>query len=826
MMRIRARLARISHLPGRGSCPRPGNANASRVLALFGLMLSVGVAACADQGATGGALTDQVPPTVMVTAGTAPSDTTIAFDVAAVDNLGLKNIQVTVSGPGITGTFDTTFTSAVTSVTLPYTVAVPSSVPPGTTVIVVATAIDGMNNTSKPDTAYVGTGNLPPSVAVITNPTSADTGVVGFAMAVSISGKSPSKVRALGFIATGVFASPVVDSVLFSSPLKDSTAVDTAISLTGATQGTMTLTPFVMDSLNRRFLGAPVNVTVLQSAGTNTVPTVDFGLTSRIEVTDTIHVKATDLAGIRWLGYEIRNLPSDPATFFGADSFQVSGNVNSALHTFQMKLNITSFPKDVEVRAFATNTNGRRQYALLSGGAIRADTVKVVAGLTRGVPNGGVIADALYHQPTDRLYLTNIERNELEVFDLSDSTFKTPIITGSRPWGIAAWPRDRNGTMTDTLLVANSGGTNISEINVATGQEFSRYPLPNIVAYSVSSTIGPAGVPIQQLTPYDFSDRPQYLATTCKGPAVGPAPCGDMILVYSTTPTRGQNKPFDNNNGTVRWENMVTHESHFFFEQAEGQTQGRSDTLRIDKFAAQGIGSDSVLVPFIQKTIVGTDTLLFSVVVQVPFLGFRDTTFVRNSGNFRRAIIGEGGAVAGSRAIMYDVTQGMEPDFPGTTTPLPVPVFDQGISRPVDVSDFIANTFARIGGAAINFDGELAAIRGDSTYIIDRTLRLQGLLQTSGGNAGFDFHPSNAGVGPSTSPAGTRLSFAASTQPQIEVYDTYTYRRCLILPTRDPIIGPIKSAIRSGTNDVVLVGATISGVVVVTVTQAQLTGCQ
>src|SRR5581483_7031230 len=115
------------------------------------------------------------------------------------------------------------------------------------------------------------------------------------------------------------------------------------------------------------------------------------------------------------------------------------------------------------------------------------------------------------------------------------------------------------------------------------------------------------------------------------------------------------------------------------------------------------------------------------------------------------------------------------------------------------------------GGVAINFDGELGAIRGDSTYIVDATLRLQGTLQTSGGNPGFDFHPSNAGIGPSTSPAGTRLGFAASSQPQIEVYDTYTFRRCLIIPTRDPIIGPIKSAVRAGSGDVVLVGATVSG---------------
>ncbi|MBX6332568.1 MAG: hypothetical protein IRY91_12040, partial [Gemmatimonadaceae bacterium] len=620
MMRILARLARISSSAGGGGVPQPG----ARARDVAALALAFAAFACSDQTATGGGLTDQTRPVVDVTGTTPPADTTIAFNVTATDNLGLLNVQVTVSGPGVSGTFDTTFTSAVTSVTIPYVVGVPASVPPGTTVMVVAQAMDGAHNTSKPDTAYVGTGNQPPSVAVITNPTALDTAVVGFSIAVSISGKSPNKVKAIGYIASGVFASPVTDSVLFSSPLSDSTSIDTVLSLVGANVGTLTITPFVMDSLKRRFLGAPVSIPVLQTGPSNTVPLVDFGITSRVEVTDTMHVKASDLSGIRWLGYEVRNLPSDPVAFFAADSFQITGNLTSALHTFQMKLNIATFPKDVTVSAFAVNNGGRRQYALLDDHVtVRMDTVTVVAGLTRGVPNGGTIADALYHPNTDRLYLSNIERNELEVFDLADSSFKTPIITGSRPWGIAAWPLDRDGTMSDTLLVANSGGTSISKINVQTGQEFMRYPLPNIVAYSVSSTIGPAGVPIAQLTQYDFSDRPQYLATTCKGPAVGPAPCGDVIVVYSTTPTPGQDSPFGraegsaNGAGTVRWEDMSDSTSHFFFEQAVGQSQGRSDTLLIRRFAAQGVGSDdSTLVPFLQSVVVGTDTTLYSVVVQ------------------------------------------------------------------------------------------------------------------------------------------------------------------------------------------------------------------
>jgi len=822
-------LARLARMTNHARAVTPGRAGR-----LVGLAALVVAGACVEgNGPGGGVIADTTPPVVTVSAAAPSSDSVVAFNVVATDNLGLLDVRVNVSGPGISGTFDTTFSSAVTSVTLPYSVPVPSTVPPGTTVTVIASAIDGAHNVSKPDTAFIGTGNQSPSVAIITNPKASDTAVVGFTMAVSLSGKSPNMVKALGFIASGVFATPVTDSVIFNSPLKDSVGVDTSVSLVGATTGTLTLTPFLMDSLKRRILGVPVNVVVANSAAGNTIPVVDFGITSRIEVTDTMHVSAHDRAGIRWLGYEVRNLPSDPNTFFAADSFQVSGSVSSALHTFRLGLNIATFPKQVQVSGFARNDNNTRAYALLSDGATqRGDTVTVVGGLTRTLPNGGVIADALYHKPTNRLYLSNIEKNELEVFDLADSAFQTPITVGSRPWGITAWPANRDGTMGDTILVANSGGTLISYVNVhgnADVEMFPRYPLPNIIPYtvtSVQSTTAP-GTIIEQRTPYDFSDRPQYIAATCTGPTVGPAACGDVILVYSTTPTGGQSLPFTNQ-GTVRWEDLTNHTSHFFFEQAMGQTAGRADTLEVERFGAQGVGSaDSLLVQFKQLGTGGVDTTGFSIVVRIDQLAFRDTTFVRNSGNFRRAILGEGGSVLGSRAILYDVTAGFQTQFSNSqgTFTAAVPEIDNGISRPLDVSDFIANAFARIGGVAINFDGELAAIRGDSTYIIDRTLRLQGLLQTSGGNPGFDFHPDNAGIGPHTSAPGTRLSFAASSSPQIEVYDTFNYQRCLIVPTRDPIIGPIRAA-KDAAGNIVLVGATQFGVVIVSLTQAQLaTSC-
>jgi len=767
------------------------------------------------------ALADKAAPTVSLAADTTGgSDTTLAVSVRVKDDIGIKSIHLDLTG-GHVAVFDTVFTSAVTDITVPLSFITSRSVPPGTPVTVIATAIDGAGNKSKPDTLALTVGNVEPAEVRITSPANGTTAVVGKSIIVSVSARTILKVRSVGFRTTG--AQVTADSVLFGSPLRDSVSVlDTLAIPSTVLPGTTTITPFVIDSLGQRTVGAAITITVQAAASVNSTPNVTFGVTPRAEVTDTIHVEATDQTGIVTLGYEVRRTPG--GAIDARDSITSNGNLTSQLATFQMRLPYSTFPTTVYVQAFARNSNGVRAYAKIAGSIDRVDTVTIVAGTTRSLPLGGLVADALYHPRSDRLYLTNIFRNVVEVFSLADSSYKSPVSVGSRPWGITPWPRDRAGTMGDTILVANSGGTDISYINVAgSGSEVRRYALPNIVAFLVTTVASTTSTGnLQQRTKYDFSDRPQFLAATCTGS--GPA-CGDVVLVYSTTPTSGQPAPFSGRSGTIRWENLSQRTSHFFYEQAVGQSAGRSDTLEIIREDANGI-DQTVLLPYKQTVGTSPNSSTISVTVDLPLLAFRDTTFVRNSGNFQRAVLGEGGSVQGSRALTYDATRGFNTTFPlplGGTGTIPTPYEDLGVSRATNVSDFIANTFSRVKGVAMNFDGSLAAIRGDSTYILNNALRLRGILATTSANSGIDFHPANTGA--NSFPLSTRLAFAASAQPVIEVYDTNCYQRVTTIPVRDPIIGPIKAAIRPFSGQLVLVGATERGVVIVTLDNTFTTAC-
>jgi hypothetical protein len=786
-------------------------------LAVVAASISLGVAACNDTTSTD-ATHDRTPPTVSLTPLTGLADTVISFTTHAKDNLGLKSIHVQAVG-AVGAIFDTVFTSAVTDISLPFTLFASRSVPPGTPVIITASAIDGAGNSSGVDSLRMATGNLPPPDVRVLSPFSGSSAVLGKSIVVTVMGKTAVKVRSLGLSTTGPVARS--DSAVYSSPLKDSLTMQDTIAIPlNASAGTLTITPFLRDSLGQRATGPSITITVQTAAQVNSVPVVNqycvgnsvydnaCGHVSRVEVGDTVHVEADDPSGISQLGYEVRSAVGgaidDSATFVS------NGQLTFQPHTFAMKLPYTVFPTTAYVQVFARNANGVRAYAKLASGVDRVDTVTVVAGVTRPLPAGGVVADAMYHPGKDRLYISNITQNRVEVFDLATLGFQAGIIVGSRPWGIAGWPRNNTGAMGDTVLVANSGGTSVSYVRldaVGNGAEIFRYQLPNIIAYTITTTTSStSGAPIQVRTKYDFSDRPQFLGATCIQAA---GACGDVILTYSTTPTPGQSAPFQTNNGTLRWENLTKGTSHLFFEQAMGQSAARADTLEIIRYDANGV-NQTVLVPY--KYTNPVTGAVSSTVIDINRLGFRDTTFVRGSGDFNRAIFGEGGSVNGSRAMTYNASRGPDPSFP---------FIDLGVSPASDVSDFIANAFSKVQGVAINFDGSLVAIRGDSTYLLNGALRLQGVLPTAAANAGIDFHPQNTAA---MFPLSTRLIFTASSQPLIDVYDTNCYQKVGQIQIRDPIIGPVKAALRPN-GQLVLVGATSRGVVIATLPNTFTTTC-
>src|SRR5207247_9951592 len=69
------------------------------------------------------------------------------------------------------------------------------------------------------------------------------------------------------------------------------------------------------------------------------------------------------------------------------------------------------------------------------------DTIVVVAGITRPLPFGGRIADAIFNGNDSSLYLTNPTLGRVEIFQVANNAFVAAGIpkAGPQPRGIALW---------------------------------------------------------------------------------------------------------------------------------------------------------------------------------------------------------------------------------------------------------------------------------------------------------------------------------------------------------------------------------------------------
>ncbi len=533
-----------------------------------------------------------------------------------------------------------------------------------------------------------------------------------------------------------------------------------------------------------------------------------------------------DAGGIRRLGWVATRLSDGSVIRRDSTAPDLTGTQSDVARNFGLDLPDTlRFPSQVVLQAFAVDSVGNR-------GASVSETLTVVAGRTFSLPTGSLIADAIYNRNRRELYLSNFAFDRIEVFSLASNSFVASIPVGSRPWGIALWPRDTLGVSADTIIVANSGGTNFSIVDMVGRREVRRHRLPNYhiqkVKTSTNQTTGAINV---EITDYEFSDRPQYVGAVCR--VSGSASCSRVIAVYSTTPTGAQSFELPNR-GYIAWENLTpgaTPEGHFFWEPAVGAGSRLTDTLQVISVRDTAPG------------LVQEDTLLGAgqgVMVSFVELVYQDTTFVRNSGNFRRAVVGEGGLDEGfARVLAYDVSAGIDTSTvcPGTGSLLALilncrRITDRGVSPSTYVSDFLVNRAASVTGIATNFNGRTSLVRADSIYVFDWTLRQTGLLQVSGQATGMDLAPGHAFLAtlqgtdtlPGNGDADARIVFAARPDSSIDVFDTYffgrvndTTRSAVPIPIRNALIGAVRVAqdTTGGTQQTVLFGITARGLVLV-----------
>jgi hypothetical protein len=591
-----------------------------------------------------------------------------------------------------------------------------------------------------------------------------------------------------------------------------------------AVGSTFQVQPFADNPQGLRATGPTITVRVAAAGTDEAAPLVFQTVPPRMETPDSIEIFARDPDGfVRIIGFTARDQAGN-IVHRAADTLPVPIQQVSRKLAFNAPLSLRG--KTLLLTSYATDAAGHTGYAIPTGANLpvtadslgKRDPVVYAYGLTYALPPGSLGADIAVDTVRRTVFVSNINKNELEAWSYSSTLSPLPAVSvGAMPWGMTV---DNSGSL---LLVANSGGTNISMVNLLSRKEDGRVKTANEYVFDISYSIDASSGDFKYTVspPIDYSDRPQYIAQSASG-----------AIYYSTRPTstaspgtlrRIDNFLDDRTEPKQIWQYashltnkyVVINSDHVSVLKG---ANGAPDILTICDHTVGNEPSTTVcvsgnkvdsLVPQLRAAPVNGNVIAVRD-ISVESLALPDTNFVAVGSDRRRVAFGEAntGGRAGRVLALFD--------------PSGTPAGSERYSAPIEVTDLTSNASDRVFGLAINGNSTNIAVHGVETFFADSSLRLQGKYATFNSGAGIAFHPLN--IEEFTADSMARVAFVASGDFSIQVVDSYSYRLRGRIPLRTNLYGPLRAVLPTPaekaadpTLAVKLFGLTPEGIVVIDV---------
>ncbi len=407
----------------------------------------------------------------------------------------------------------------------------------------------GTDSLGAADTARVTVNLVSGPTVTITSPTSGDSVPAGVGVSITAEASHPDGVARVDIRVQGEATWPTkldttISQVYSGSPREVDFTTIAKIPIDAPVRSRVTITASATDVNRQPGSSSPFVVFVRNASAAE--PHVTQTVAVKTEITDSIQIKATG-EGIAAIGVVVRDSVGNVVK---RDSVLLPAPLASNIQRgFAISLPITQQGKRVSITSFAVDQFGRAGYAVraaqtTSAGTLAdavADSTLVVYGRTFALSRQGTIGDIAIDPVRGNVFLSNTSFNVLEVWqNFLRAFYPNGVAVGSMPWGLAT------SSSPDTLLVANSGGTNISRVFIGSNSVANiREDLPNRIltrntyTFVVTQTIptdSGVGVRLSGQGPISYSDRPQYIAQSAGG-----------RIYYSTLPTTIAPA------GTIRW---------------------------------------------------------------------------------------------------------------------------------------------------------------------------------------------------------------------------------------------------------------------------------
>ncbi len=655
----------------------------------------------------------------------------------------------------------------------------------------------------------------------------------GANLPLNVRAADPLGVRLIELFVTGAVEATISVPIV---PVDTVAVLDTLVFIPPGVTGTIDVRARAFNTLSVPGSDGPFEVEIVIGGTGDTIPPgaqVTVTHDDRLELQDfvTVQVKARDDVlgdGVTEIGYTalaISATRSDTVIRTESVTF-ATPRVGNSTQTFQVPVfnadslalpdtlifELTGFVRDQQSNC-ATSVGLDSLVSLgcgtLGGATVSQDnpgnrtTAVIVAGRTVQLPSGGQIMDAVVDTVRRKLYMSNIDEGRIEIFRLQDEAFEQAAAVGSEPWGLTL---NRVG---DTLMVANSGGTNISMVRLGAtdGSDtpledpLTRLLTPDVVLFDVETILDDAGVIRYNVffTPDGeapgFTDRPQFVAVDSTGRILYSTkttlPLGDFGTIRKAAVPAG--------GGNVEVKMFVEHaamtenpdftgiaHADLVFRSAGGAITadqvGVVDHTPGDFFGPPLIATDSTAsLAAAANVVLGGDPIARGGRWSVPALGFRDTTFVSASGDGGWVVFGEGSRDPVGRIIMYEAAT------------------DQ-ISSAIQVFDDMINAGETVRGIGLNYDGTQGVARGGDAYFFTTDLRLQGVGDLPAGGAGAVLHPLHANAKSLQNNSGvyhpdTHVAFLGTGDRTLDIIDTFHFFRSGRIFIKDVPAGPLKAVL-------------------------------